>query len=244
MKNWKLMTQYDGSLFYGFQIQDDYVTVQGELQKAIYQLTGRQVVLNTAGRTDKGVHARCQVSNFYMGGNFSAENFKTGINHYITKGIQVVNCEEVSSDFHARYSCKEKTYKYILCNKYYMEPWFLHYKGHRKYPLDYGKMKKAASYIEGIHDFSSFATDLEDDILTFRVLKHLKMEKIQDDIIFTLTAKSFLRNMVRIIIGTLIEVGRGKRDVDFVKKSLLSRDRRQAGPTAESCGLYLWDIKY
>lgn len=244
MKNWKLTTQYDGSGFHGFQIQDNYVTVQGEIQKAIFQLTKQQVTLNTAGRTDRGVHARRQVSNFYLDGNFTAENFKTGINHYIKKGIQVIDCEEVSQEFHARYSCQEKTYKYILCNKYYMEPWFLQYKGHRKYPLDFEKMKTVAAYIEGIHDFSSFATDLEDDVVTFRVLKHLSLEKVEDDIVFTLTAKSFLRNMVRIIVGTLIEVGRGKRDHDFVKNSLLSRDRKQAGPTAEGCGLYLWDIKY
>lgn len=244
MKNIKLILQYDGSKYYGWQRLNDLPSVQKEIETAIYKLTGDSIKIVGAGRTDKGVHARGQVCNFIADTKLTANKFLLGVNHFTSDSVVVTEAEEVELDFHARFSAKRKTYKYFLCNKRYMEPWFKDYKGHRKYFLDYDKLLICKDILVGNHDFTSFANDLEEDVNPVRTIDNISIEKKDDDIIFTFTAESFLKNMVRILVGSMVDVARGKRSVEWLERSLEKKDRQAAGITIEASGLYLWEIEY
>ena len=244
MKNIKLTVQYDGSKFYGWQKLNDLPSVQLEIEKAVTKMVNQPVKINGAGRTDKGVHAKGQVCNFIVDTDISANQFLMGVNHFTSDSIVIVKSEEVDLDFHARFSAKSKTYKYILCNKYYMEPWFNDYKGHRKYYLDFDLLLKCRDMLIGRHDFTSFVNDLEEDINPVRTIDEITIEKIDDDIVFTFKAESFLRNMVRILVGSMVDVARGRKSIDWLKNALENKDRQSAGITIEPCGLYLMDIEY
>ncbi|MDY6064746.1 MAG: tRNA pseudouridine(38-40) synthase TruA [Finegoldia sp.] len=244
MKNIKLTLQYDGSKYYGWQRLNDLPSVQKEIEEAIARLTCEDIKIIGAGRTDKGVHARGQVCNFLADTAISANRFLTGINHFTSDSVVVTEAEEVDLSFHARFSAKRKTYKYILCNKRYMEPWFNDYKGHRKYFLDYDKLLACKDILVGTHDFSSFANDLEDDINPIRTIDRIDIERRDCDIIFTFTAESFLKNMVRIMVGSMVDVARGKRSLEWFEESLEKKNRQAAGKTIEPSGLYLWSIEY
>lgn len=245
MRNIKLTIQYDGTNYYGWQKQDDesLITVQGEILKAIKKLSNENIKLIASGRTDKGVHAKKQIANFKTNSKIGSENYKMGLNRFLPDTIQIVDAIEVDIDFNSRYDAKSKTYKYFLNNSKYMHPCFINYKAHVYKKMDREKIIKATELFKGTHDFSSFMGKVE-DTNTKRTIDDIKVEFDGDDMIFTFKAESFLRNMIRIIIGSIIEVGKGKKDIEWIEKALTNKDRTLSGPTANPSGLYLWDIIY
>ncbi|WP_300411146.1 tRNA pseudouridine(38-40) synthase TruA [Lagierella sp.] len=246
MKNMKVTVAYDGSNYFGWQKQDGYRTVEGQILKAIKSVTKEDVKLATAGRTDKGVHAYGQVFNFEVLDKYSTDNIRRGINsHLVDDEIVIQKVEEVPPDFHARFSAKGKYYRYILNNNRLMHPMFRRYKGNTIYELDVERMKEGAEILVGHHDFQSFTNSKPDEpINTKRTLDSIKISQKGHDFIFDFESESFLRNMVRIIVGSLVEVGRGKKDLDWLKEALIRTNRKAAGPTISPAGLYLMKVYY
>ncbi len=244
MKNMKMTIQYDGSEYFGWQKQNDRKTVEGEILKAIKKLTGKDVVLSTAGRTDKGVHAYGQVTNFFADDKFSADNIRRGINTYLKdESIQIVKVEEIYDFFHSRFSAKGKKYRYILNNDKLLHPMYRRYKGYTPYKLDIDKIVEGSKLLLGYHNFTSF-TKNEEEVNMNRSIDRIDIYREDCDIVFNFEAESFLRNMVRIIVGSLIEIGRGKRDISWLKKAIEEPSRLNAGPTITPNGLYLMEVYY
>ncbi|QQK07187.1 tRNA pseudouridine(38-40) synthase TruA [Miniphocaeibacter halophilus] len=246
MKNVKLIVQYDGSNYFGWQKQNGYKTVEGEILKAIKKLTGKDVILSTAGRTDKGVHAFGQVTNFFIDDKFTTDNIRRGLNTFLgEESIQITKVEEVEDCFHSRFSAKGKLYRYVLSNNRLMHPMYRNYKGYTPYKLDLNRIRYGSKILLGHHNFSSFTNaKIDEEINMNRTLDKIEVKEEKGDIIFYFEAESFLRNMVRIIVGSLIEVGRGKRDIDWLEKALLNCNRINAGPTISPNGLYLMKVYY
>ncbi len=246
MKNMKVTVAYDGSNYFGWQKQEGYKTVEGQVLRAIKIVTKQDVKLSTAGRTDKGVHAYGQVFNFFVPDNYSPDNIRRGLNSFLVDDeILIVKVEEVSKDFHARFSAKGKYYRYILNNNRLMHPMYRRYKGNTIYELDLEKMRQGAEVLLGHHDFQSFTNSKPDEpINTKRTLDSLTIQQKGHDFIFDFESESFLRNMVRIIVGSLVEVGRSKRDLDWLREALEKADRKAAGPTISPAGLYLMKVYY
>ncbi|MDO5755231.1 MAG: tRNA pseudouridine(38-40) synthase TruA [Tissierellia bacterium] len=239
-----LIMEYDGSEFYGYQKQKGLRTIEGQLELALEKLTKKKIMTYGAGRTDKGVHAMGQVVHFTAEIQITPYRLIAGLNHFLPDDIQIIHCEEASAFFHARFHAKEKSYKYFLYNDYFMPPTLRKYRGHRNYPLDMEAMERASRYLMGDHDFRAFTQDLPPDENTHRILNDIKIQKIDHDIVFTFRGRSFLKNMIRIIVGSLIDVGRGKHPPEWILEVLESKDREKAGMTVEPGGLYLWDIRY
>ena len=244
MKNMKMTIQYDGSDYYGWQKQNDKKTVEGQILKAIKKLTGEDIILSTAGRTDKGVHAYGQVANFFIDDKFSTDNIRRGINTFLkNESIQIVKVEEMYDFFHSRFSAKGKIYKYVLNNDRLLHPMYRKYKGYVPYKLDVDAIKEASKILIGHHNFTSF-TKIEEEVNMNRTIDRISIEEKGKDIIFEFEAESFLRNMVRIIVGSLIEVGRGKRNIKWIEEAINSPNRLNAGPTISPNGLYLMEVYY
>lgn len=246
MKNMKITVAYDGTNYYGWQKQDGYRTVEGSILRAIDKVMHRDVRLATAGRTDKGVHAYGQVFNFKVADNYTEDNVRRGLNSFLTEDeILITKVEEVDDYFHSRFSAKGKHYRYILNTDRLMHPMYRNYKGNTIHKLDLEKMREGAKLLVGHHDFQSFTNSKPDEpINTMRTIDSLEITQDGDDFIFDIKAESFLRNMVRIIVGTLHEVGRGKRDLVWLENAIKKADRTSAGPTISAAGLYLIEVYY
>lgn len=244
MRNIKLTIQYDGSLFYGWQLQKHLPSVQGALVDAIEELFLEKVELKGAGRTDVGVHALGQVANFKTNKNHELYHIITGINHFLVPGIQVRKAEEVDLRFHSRFSAISKTYRYYLSTERYMHPIYRKYKGNWWGPIDIEKMVEASKILLGTHDFTSFQNNKEEEINYIRTIDTLEIYPEGKDIVFVFEGESFLHNMVRILVGSLLEIGKGKRNKEWLEQAIIKRNRKAAGPAVSACGLYLWEIEY
>ncbi len=241
---YKIVFAYDGSLFSGFQIQDSERTVQSEVEKAIKKITNEEVTIYASGRTDAGVHAKGQVAHFDVDFEISAIDMKNALNSTLPDDIFVRLCNRVSPEFHSRYSAKSKEYEYLI-NVGEYNPVFRNYVLQYCRELDVEKMQEAINYLVGEHDFSSFVTGLgESDKDAVRTIYSAKVEAKGTKINITLHGSGFLKYMVRGIVGTLIDVGRGKRNPEDIKAILEKQDRTAAGPNADSCGLYLSNVHY
>ena len=244
MRNIKLTVSYDGSLFFGFQKQVGFVTVQGEIEKALKKITNENINIISAGRTDRGVHSLRHVINFYTNSTISAYKFKTALNHFLQEGVRVLDSEEVSLKFHSRFDAVMKTYKYILNLDVVMDPIYLKYKGNFPYPLDIEKMKRACKYFIGKKSFKSFMGPRSGNTNPVREIKSFEIYKENNDLIFLVKAQSFVRNQIRIMVGTLVDIGRGAIDEKELLEILNSEDRTKAGVTLSPNGLYLMEILY
>ncbi|MDP7034862.1 MAG: tRNA pseudouridine(38-40) synthase TruA [Planctomycetota bacterium] len=245
MRNFKLTIEYDGTDFSGWQIQKGQRTVQGELFRALESLTGESTPVHGAGRTDAGVHARGQVANFQTDrNNLSVGNVLNGMNALIPKDVTILQVEEVDLSFHARKSATGKLYEYLVQSS--SAPSALH--RNRSYwfrwALDLDLMQEAAAQFVGRHDFLSFQAAGSPRGTTVRTLRQLDILAHDDYITFSLVGDGFLYKMVRSLVGTLLEVGRGKMTPEEVAKILAARDRTLAGPTAPPHGLYLDRVFY
>lgn len=244
MKNIKLTLEYDGTNYGGWQKQNNNRTIQEELEKAIRKATGEDVEVTGSSRTDAGVHARGMVANFKTSSTIPPERFREAVNRNLPDDIAIIKSEEVNKDFHARYNSKGKTYSYTISNRYEKVSIGRNYMLHVKDQLDFDKMQEACKYFIGKHDFEAFKTNGSSVKTSVRTIRELYMEKDNDLIKIFITADGFLYNMVRIIVGTLVEVGKGKIGPDNIKNIILSKDRTKAGPCVQPNGLVLEKVYY
>lgn len=242
---YKAIIAYDGAAFSGFQIQPNGRTVQEELEKALGKMhKGEQIKITGSGRTDAGVHSRGQVIHYDSWLRIPPANWVKAINTVLPKDIAVLKVEEVSSDFHARFDVTGKTYKYILYTNPVRDPMKRLYAAHCPHKLHLSKMKEAAKYLVGTHDFTSFCSAKTEVTNKVRTISAIHIEEGEEQITFTFTGNGFLYNMVRIIVGTLLDVGMGKISPESMTEIIEKRDRTIAGRTAPSEGLYLWEVYY
>ena len=245
MRNIKLVIEYDGKEFNGWQKQPNKLNIQGTIERAIETITKEKVDLMASGRTDAGVHALGQVANFKTNSNIPIDKFAIAINSNLKKSIIIKSAEEVDEKFHSRLSCKKKTYRYIINNSKYGTAIYRNLETCIKEKLDIKKMKEAVKYFEGEHDFKAFkasGTSSKSSVRT--IYKAEVIEKENDRIYVELTGNGFLYNMVRIIVGTLVEVGIGKIQPEDIKKIIESKDRKNAGKTLPPQGVYLLRVEY
>lgn len=245
MRNIKLIIEYDGKNFAGWQTQPGKVSIQGEIEKAIKEITGEDVELIASGRTDAGVHAFGQTANFHTESNLPVERFPYAFNSKLTKSIVVKSAEEVEERFHSRYNCKGKTYRYIINNNEFPSALERYREFHMPYSLNKEDMKKALKKFEGEHDFKGFkSSGGSPKKTTVRTITKAEMKESNGKIIIELTGDGFLYNMVRIICGTIVDVGLGKISADEIEDIIKSGDRTRAGKTLPPHGLYLVKVYY
>jgi tRNA pseudouridine38-40 synthase len=255
--NIKLTLAYDGTDFRGWQIQPGQPTVQGALTDVLEKLTQCRSMLHGAGRTDAGVHAAGQVANFKTQSALTAGEFQRSLNALLPPSIRVIASEEVGLEFHSRWDAIAKTYRYRIFRGRVVPPILWRYVQHDPYPLDFSSMAEAARQFEGEHDFTSFAASTgseEDDRdrLTTRTIYHSEMLQgvgqdsgcSGEEWIYQVRGKSFLRYMVRKMVGTLVDVGRGKLTPEDIAALFAMRDRSKSGPTMPPHGLCMAEVEY
>ena len=245
MRNIKLTIEYDGKDFNGWQKQPTKLNIQGTIEQAIKQITGEDIELNASGRTDAGVHALGQVANFKTNSKIPIEKFAIAINSKLKRSIVIKKAEEVDERFHSRLSCKRKTYRYIINNSLEGTAIYRNLETHIPQKLDVEKMKQGAKYFEGEHDFKAFKASGTSSKSSVRTIYKAEVFEMPNNRIYIeLTGNGFLYNMVRIIAGTLVDVGTGKIQPEDIKKIIESKDRSLAGKTLQPNGLYLLNVKY
>jgi tRNA pseudouridine38-40 synthase len=250
MRNLKVILSYDGADFSGWQVQPDKATVQGTLASAIGRVTGEKVLPQGSGRTDAGVHALAQVVTFVTESSVPTENFLKALNDILPPSVRVLQVSEVPADFHARHAAQAKTYRYRIYRASICPPFLARYVWHYPYPLNEEAMARAASFVVGEHDFTSFAAvdperGREDDPASkVRTIFFCSWERTGEELIYTVRGSGFLHHMVRNLVGTFILVGRGTLQPDDVTRILEARKRSEAGATAPASGLYLVSVEY
>lgn len=245
MRNIKLTIEYDGKNFAGWQIQPGKVSIQGEIVRAIQEITGEEVELNASGRTDAGVHALGQVANFKTNSQIETAKIPYALNSKLPNRIVVKKAEEVEERFHARYWCKGKTYRYVIRNSEFPSALQCYREFHIPYPLDVPKMKRVLKLFEGTHDFKGFQSSGGNPRkTTIRTLTKCELKQKEEEIWIELSGDGFLYNMVRIIVGTVVDVGLGKIKEEDVPTIIASGNRSLAGRTLPPQGLYLVEVRY
>lgn len=248
--NYKLLIQYDGTDFHGWQVQDNHRTIQGELERVIGTLEDAEVKVVGSGRTDAGVHAEGQVANVMLNRPFAPDKLRSAINGNLWRDIRIMNAEKAPDDFHARFSAKRKTYLYRIVNAPVMSPFWRRFAHHESRPLDVARMNTAARVLLGEHDWTAFSSARSDGETRVRTVLDCSVDSIWDKranaaiIEFRISATGFLRYMVRSIVGTMLEVGRGEKDSDTIQTAIVTGDRGLAGTTAPANGLTLLSVEY
>lgn len=244
MRNIKLTIEYDGKCYNGWQKQPNKLNIQGEIEKAIYNITKEKVDLIGSGRTDAGVHALGQVANFKTDSQIPIEKLAIAINSQLKNSIVIKNAEEVNERFHSRYNAKQKTYRYIINNSKTGSAIYRNLEYCFPIKLDVEKMKKAAKYFEGEHDFKAFKSSGTSSKNSVRTIYKAEVKQDKERIIIELTGNGFLYNMVRIISGTLLDVGLGKILPEEILNIIEEKNRQKAGKTLPPHGLYLVAVEY
>lgn len=243
--NYKLVLQYDGTKLNGWQKQGNTDnTIQGKLEAILERMYGQYVEIHGSGRTDAGVHAFGQVANFHAPANFSLEEIKAALNEYLSKDIRVLKVENVDERFHARLTAKAKTYEYRIDNGEVADVFQRKYVMREENPLNLEVMREAAGYLVGTHDFKTFCANKKMKKSTVRTIYSIEIEENNGIVSIKYRGNGFLYNMVRILTGTLIEVGRGMRKPEEMKEIIDAQDRGAAGFTAPAQGLYLVEVEY
>ena len=248
--NYRLLLQYDGTDFHGWQIQTDLRTVQGELTRVLSLLDDRAVTVHGSGRTDAGVHAEGQVANVHLQREISPDKLRRAINGNLDADLRVLSVDVVPDEFHARYSATGKTYCYRVAQGRVMSPFWCRYAIHETRDLDLEAMRECGRLFLGEHDWTAFSAAQSDAESRVRTVTQLDVSQYADNrgrcdlIEFTISADGFLRYMVRSIVGTLLAVGRDEMDDAQVKRAIAEGDRSLAGPTAPAHGLTLLRVEY
>ena len=247
MRNIKAVVQYDGSRYYGFQAQldpENLPTVQEELEAAIGGLLKEETVVHSSGRTDGGVHALGQVVHFFTESMIPVDKLARAINHHLPKDIYVLSTEEVALDFHARKSALGKHYQYRVWNSddhtVFGNQYFYHYPG----KLDDELMQRACKLLEGTHNYQGFCSAGSTVKSFVRTVYYMNMRREGDWLVFDVYGKGFLYNMVRIMVGTVLDIGNGRKSIDSILMALETQNRHLAGRTAPASGLYLKNVFY
>lgn len=245
MINYKMVIAYDGSRYNGWQKQGNTKdTIQGKLEKVLEKLEGREVEVIGAGRTDAGVHALGQVANVKLESKINGETLLQYLNQYLPEDIAVLSVKEVPMRFHSRLNATEKTYLYRIYRSEIPNPFIRKYTVTITEELDIEKMRMAAELLIGEHDFKSFCSLKKSKKSTIRTLYSITIEEIEEEIRISVRGNGFLYHMVRIIVGTLLEVGTGKKKPEEIEQILEKGERQAAGRTAPAHGLFLKEVKY
>lgn len=248
MRNLKLTIEYDGTNYSGWQCQNirrpKKKTIQETIERALRKILREKVKLIASGRTDAGVHALAQVANFKTSRNIPALNLQRALNSVLPGDIAVIKVGKARADFHSRFSARAKIYRYTILNQPHPSAFLRNTACFYPYPLDIALMREEAKCLLGRHDFSAFCASGSSAKSAIRRIEKISIKKINRLIIIDIQADGFLYNMARNIVGTLIEIGRGRFKKGALKKILLSRDRSLAGPTAAAGGLCLVKVNY
>jgi tRNA pseudouridine38-40 synthase len=267
MPNLKITLEYDGARYCGWQVQNrdkSKPSIQGTIEKALRKILREKIRVIGSGRTDAGVHALAQVANFYTNSKIPLAKLQYGLNSNLPEDIVVTAIERVRQDFHSQFSARSKVYRYTVLNRAYPSPLLRHMVYAVSYPLDLGLMRREAKGLLGEHDFASFCASGSGARKTIRTIKYIAIKgfKLQASgfrpvacslqpvarefplITIDIEADGFLYNMVRNIVGTLVEIGRGRFPRGSMRKVLAAKNRRFAGPTAPACGLALVKVRY
>jgi len=244
MRNIKLILEYDGSKYHGWQYQDNAWTVQQELAEAIRKLTGESVMPDGAGRTDAGVHALGQVACFKTQSTIPAEKFALALNSLLSPGVCVLRSEEAPLDFHPRFSAKGKHYRYLVLNRKQRSPLWENRAWHVRDELDLEAMAKAARYLEGTHYFRAFCASGHQNKTFERTITHSAWTFQGEILCYDTKGNGFLYNMVRIMTGAMVDIGRGRYPPEVILEAFETGDRNTLGMTAPAMGLYLVEVFY
>ena len=244
MKRVGLIVAYDGTNYCGWQVQPNGITIQGELNRCLSELLGEEIKTIGASRTDAGVHAMGNVAVFDTETRMPGEKISYALNQRLPEDIRIQLSEEMPMDFHPRYCDSVKTYEYRILNRRFQIPTERLYSYFYHYKLDEKKMREATSYLIGRHDFASFCGAGAQVKSTVRTIRSVEVERFGDMVTIRISGEGFLYNMVRIIAGTLIEIGNGQYPPERMQEILDARDREWAGPTAPAKGLTLLGIQY
>jgi tRNA pseudouridine38-40 synthase len=244
-RNMRLILEYDGSGYHGWQRQNEETTIQALIEEKIHVMTKESVKLIASGRTDAGVHAFCHVCNFITDSQIDPPSFKRGLNALLPNDIFIKQAEEVPIDFHSMYDAESKTYEYRILNQKAPNVFLRFYTWHIPQLLDREKMRACLSSLRGEHDFSSFKSTGSGNINPVRKMMRAEIHEPDKDLLYLVfEANGFLRHMVRNIVGTVVEVGRGKIGVDDFVAIFQAGDRAKAGLKAPPQGLFLTDVRY
>jgi len=242
--NYRIVLQFDGTAYSGWQYQTPQIrTVQAELNRSLEIIAKERVLVTGSSRTDAGVHSHGLTANFHLAIPIAPESLQRALNSLLPDDIRVIECERVPRTFNARFGAKTKTYVYRICRAQVISPFLVRFATHIPFPLNLAAMRRAIPHFLGRHDFSSFTSD-EPNKNRMREIDRLEMKVRGDEITFPVVGKSFLRYMVRNIVGTLIDVGRGKIAPAEIPGIFEARDRRKAGQTAPAKGLTLHKVEY
>ena len=247
MRRIRITLAYDGTDFHGWQRQPDVATIQGWLQRVLTEIEGQPVNVDGSGRTDAGVHALAQVAAFSLNNPIPVVNLRRAMNRLLPHTIRILAVEEAPADFHPRYAARAKTYEYRIFRGEVCSPFERRYVCHYPFPLDVGRIVAAAPVLEGEHDFSAFAATDESDRegeSSVRTIFSSRAEAAGDRLIYRVRGSGFLKHMVRNIVGTFLEVGKGNLDEAGVRVLLTPGPKARAGPTAPPCGLFLISVEY
>ena len=244
MPKYKVTIEYDGSNYVGWQKQDNGISIQEEIEKALIKLTGERIIIFGAGRTDAGVHALGQVAHFDLKKNFKIDNIRDGLNQHLRpQPIAILKAEEIDDNFHSRFSAKNRTYEYNITNRRAPltidrnKSWNVFKK------LNINKMESEAKYFLGNHNLDAFRSAHCQSKSPIKTIDSILIIKKNENISIRVSAKSFLHSQVRIMVGTLVEIGKGKI-IKSIKRIIEEEKRSQAGVTAPACGLYLIAVEY
>jgi len=244
MKRIRLIIQYEGTNYVGWQTQPNGPSVQARMEAELSKLCGESIALHASGRTDSGVHAYAQVAHFDTESRIPAEKWAYALNAGLPADIRVAYSGEAAADFHARFDVKRKHYRYCMLLGPHADPFLRRTALHVHGPLDMARMEAAASLVLGTHDFAAFKAAGVELQSTVRTLFSSKWEKDGRLLAYTVSADGFMYNMVRILVGTMLEIGMGRREVDSISRALLSGNRTEAGATAPAHGLTLARVEY
>ena len=246
MQNFKLVIEYDGTAYHGWQRQSNTRTIQGAIEDALKTITGQSVTLIGSGRTDAGVHATGQVASFCLETRLPSDVFAKGLNSLLPPDIVIKDCAAVDETFHARYGARSKVYDYRILNRPTPAALFRQYAWHIRNPLYLEAIRTAMLCLKGEHDFSAFEGAGSPRSHAVRTVIDVSLAGNDADgyVVFSIEADGFLRHMARNIVGTLVDVGLGKISPQAFEDILISKDRRQAGITAPAHGLFLREVKY
>ncbi len=243
-RNIRIVVEYDGTDYYGWQVQKNKPTVQGELQRAVKEITGRDTLVAGAGRTDAGVHAEGQTANFHTTSAIPAARWPQALNAHLPPDIAVLSAQEVPLDFHSQFAAASKTYRYRLLNRPVRSALDRDRAHLVKAPLDVAAMREAARVLVGTHDFRSFGSEMSRKEKTVRTILSFEVSSRGPFVEFLVRGDGFLYNQVRSMVGTLLEVGLGKRPAAWVREVLEARDRSKAGVNVPARGLTLVEVHY
>ncbi len=245
MRTVKLTIQYDGADYFGWQMQAVHRSIQQVLQEALSIVCNHPVTIHGAGRTDTGVHAMGQVAHFKTESRIDMPQLRKGLNCLLPPDVVIAEAVEAAPEFHSRFDATARTYWYFILNTPVPSPFYRRYAWHKTKPLDLEVMRAAAGVLVGMHDFSSFQAREREDVCTIRAVKRVRFKRVGPALLlFEIQATSFLRHMVRGIIGTLVDAGLGKTSAADMRDILQACDRSQAGITAPAHGLFLKEVRY